>query len=303
MCMLLLISHAAAAPEQPPPLQIAIWNARRVRPGRGLAADKFDWIVQRMLALGIAVVALLEIGGSYESLRSTRKRLRRKFRLRTDFAPDSRGGNGILIISNPKVAKIKERSLLQLDRFTVRLTTEVPRLGVELPLCVYHGRFDPDDAVAQLAVVSAWARQQMGGLIIADANHVPCRADFRPRADAGVALTRGDMALRRLTGYECSCVHCAEADRSQAALKIAEQITPRGSVVPGGEITRRNSNSEAQLDIAVACGTEGDRWRVVRTIWPERQIGKDLSDHALVVFERASANVAHEQRMHSVGSV
>ena len=82
---------------------IALWNARQLAPGRGLAGAKLTWAAERMLAMGISALVILEIVGTFESVRRTRKWLRRRFRVATVFVPDtgegSNGHGGVMILT------------------------------------------------------------------------------------------------------------------------------------------------------------------------------------------------------------
>ena len=269
---------------------IALWNARQLAPGRGLAGAKLTWAAERMLAMGISALVILEIVGTFESVRRTRKWLRRRFRVATVFVPDtgegSNGHGGVMILTNPKVCKVKGQMTKQIEQRAAACVLRFVGKGWELPICAYHGAFDEDDAVRQLAAVAAWAGQHDGSLVVADANHVACRKAFRPGADPAILLTAGDRALRRITGYSCTCQTC-EAQMAEWAGCEKTTLPYRGDIVPGGGITRRGGGSEAQIDIAIQCGRENGNWRVSRVVWAEILGGdRNMSDHALVVWRR-----------------
>ena len=159
-------------------VQIALWNARQLAPGRGLAGAKLTWAAERMLAMGISALVILEIVGTFESVRRTRKWLKRRFRVATLFVPDteegSNGHGGVMILTNPKVCKVKGQMTTQIEQRVAACVLRFVSKGWELPICAYHGAFDEDDAVRQLAAIAAWAGQHDGSLVVADANHVAC---------------------------------------------------------------------------------------------------------------------------------
>ena len=56
---LLVVMPVADATGDLSALRLAVWNARHVVPGAGRAKEKVDWVVHRMKAWGIAMVAML----------------------------------------------------------------------------------------------------------------------------------------------------------------------------------------------------------------------------------------------------
>ena len=295
-------------------ISAAVWNAQQLA-ASGAAKDGKKWaaVRERLEEVRPAVMVLLEVDGTFADFRLRRREFRKMHYecvfLAGQDAGEANGkstANGVLALVAKEQAVFKsfERVAGRVLGFEVVHKAD----GVRRAYVGMHGEHGAGFG-AQVRGADRYMRDKGGGLMLTDANHVPC-SSWRCKQDGAVgrSLDGRDKQWRRFCGFRCAC--CAVVgEEEEGALEgcivggAGGEMDPEGGDVgftrfatTGGKGGARAwLGPTARYDLAVARGSEGGAWKLMAQVPMEEEVGTrvaPLSDHLLVVVGREPGSAA-----------